>query len=117
MEVVAAQFLRKSKKNRKPVGAMVILKDAEKEALRFGMVRYHPTKETEVFTKRRAKSIAVGRAEKCDFYIYTDGTTPKASTNVNRAHVIHPSLVKKARRMMDKISQKLEMPILNIIIV
>lgn len=57
----------------KYIGVMVAIEDEEGN-LRFGMSRYHSTKEHLPFTKKMAKRIAIGRAKKCDFYFVDCGT-------------------------------------------
>ena len=70
-----------------PTGALVAL-ETEDGFLRFGMVRYHPTKEVLPFTKKKAKEIAFERAKKCTYQL----PYVKSGVKLHRVHTIPEKL-------------------------
>jgi hypothetical protein len=82
---------------------------ARSPVLRFGMVRYHPTKERLPFTKKKAREIAFDRAEKCSYRLpihvgnYSDFTT-------SRVHTIPKELERYVRHFMAEAMRRLGVP-------
>ncbi|NIU82886.1 MAG: hypothetical protein GWN64_05245 [Candidatus Thorarchaeota archaeon] len=70
-----------------PTGALVAV-ETEEGTLRFGMVRYHPTKERLPFTKKMARNIAIGRAKKCTYQL----PYVKSGVKLERVHVVPEKL-------------------------
>ena len=97
----------------KPTGVLVAVENDSKNmgevVLRFGMVRYHPTKELLPFTKKKAKEIAFDRAEKCSYRLplhvgnYSD-FTPR------RVHTIPEELERHVRYFMGEAMRRLGVP-------
>lgn len=80
----------------KPTGVMVAV-ETDSETLRFGMVRYHPTKEPLPFTKKKAKEIAFDRAAKCSYRLTPKEMSGEYGWKPSRVHDIPEALEKHVR--------------------
>jgi len=87
-----------------PTRGVMVAVEVEPKYLRFGMVRYHPTKENIPYTKKRAKKIAFDRAEKCTFLM----NPTDYPTEVGRTHVIPEKYTKQAKYFMIQALERLE---------
>lgn len=104
-------YLRDEDNN--PKGAMVAIQ-IDDNTLRFGMARYHPTKERLPFTKEKCKEIAFDRALKCQFRI-----PPKEGTQTGsdrRLHDIPRRFKKHALWFMQNALERLDARMFNNVI-
>lgn len=88
-----------------PTGAMVAL-ETEDGFLRFGMVRYHPTKEAMPFTKKKAKEIAFERAKKCTYQL----PYVRSGIKLNRVHVVPEKLERHVMYFAKQALERLKLP-------
>ena len=96
-------YLRDEESN--PTGVMVAI-ETDEGKLRFGMVRYHPTKERLPFTKKKAKEIAFERAKKCTYQLpYVN-----SGIKLNRVHVVPEKLERHVMYFAMQALERLKIP-------